>query len=500
MAWSSQRSWQAQLVPTGVPNLDRLLGGGLTRGSLTLLAGGPGTGKTVLAEQMAFHWAAQGLNVLWLVMLGEPNEKFLVHLSQMAFYDRRQIGAGIQLINLTRYLRQGFEDKLAAIRETIRSGAYSFVVIDGFQGLRGFMADEREVRLFLSELSSELALMGISLIVTADTVPSDVASDPALAIADAIIVLSQALQSGKAHREIQVPKLRGRGAIAGAHTFTIDSAGLHVYPRLETIATFDTSAMPAIIERRAFGVPGLDRLLSGGVLKGSTTLVVGGPGTGKSLLAAHFLAADEREGEQSFLMCSLEESTRLLARADAFGLPLRAAFAAGRLTMVPYDPAASDPDIYAGRILDTIAERRVCRLVLENIDALECLLSPSGRTLDYLAALFRYLQGQQVTTLCTFEAPALPNLSASALPPIAAQVADNLILLRLVQVNGRLRRLLEVAKTRHSYHSTVVAEMLLEEGRLSVVAQPRIKEPEPKGETMYGVPPLQHEGERLRAP
>ena len=288
---------------------------------------------------MAFHWAAQGLNVLWLVMLGEPNEKFLVHLSQMAFYDRRQVGAGIQLINLTRYMRQGFEEKLAAIRETIRSGSYAFVVIDGFQGLRGFMADEREVRLFLSELSSELALMGISLIVTADTVPSDVANDPALAIADAIIVLSQATHSGRARREMQVPKLRGRGAIAGIHTFTIDSAGLRVYPRLETITPSQASAAPSALERQPFGVPGLDRLLSGGVLKGSTTLVIGGPGTGKSLLADHFLAAGEREEQSSLLLCTMDSNAQLLARADAFGLPLRSAFTAGRLAISPYDPS-----------------------------------------------------------------------------------------------------------------------------------------------------------------
>lgn len=494
---SARRAWQVERMPTGVPNLDILLDGGLTRGSLALLVGGPGTGKTVLAAQMAFHWAAQGMGILWLVMLGEPNEKFLIHLSEMAFYDRRQVGAAIQLVNLTRYLRQGLDEKLAAIRETIHTGGYSFVVIDGFQGLRSFVADEREARLFLSELSSELALMGITLLLTADAGPLHLASDPTLAISDCTMTLEQKMAGGQLRRQIQIPKLRGRPAIGGPHAFTIDSAGVHVYPRLETLTLPSKTASSSEV-RQAIGAPGLDHLLGGGVVEGSSTVVVGGPGTGKSLLTEHFLSAGEHEGQHSLLVCSTENPQRLLARADAFGLPLRTAYEEGRLAIECYGPLGWDPDRCAARILLAIADERIRRLAIDGLEHLEQALEMSGRTHAYLTALCQHLQEQRVTAFFTCQVPEIAGLSTTAAPSVAAQVAANLIVLRLVEADGRMRRLLTVLKTRYSRHSPVVAEMLLEEGHLSVVAQPRIKEMERVGEFPYGVPRGQHEGEKIR--
>jgi len=488
--------WQIERIPTGVPKLDWVIDGGLTRGGLCLIVGGPGTGKTVLAEQMAFHWASQGKNTLWLVTLGEPNEKFLINLSEMQFFDRGQIGATIQLINLARYLRQGIEEQLDVIRETIRSGTYSFVVLDGFQSFRCFLRDEREVRLFLSELSSELALAGVTLIVTIDADPRRYWAATEFAIADSIIILERATVQGQERRRLWVPKLRGRPHLSGAQTFTIDNAGLHVHPRLEAIVP--QGRAPISQRREPFGVPGLDHLLGGGLLEGSNTLVAGSLGTGKSVLATHFLAEGARQGAPSLHLCLFDGQERFLQHAEGFGLPLQEASRAGLLEVEVYEPGRWDPDSCAERILRAVEERGIRRLVIDSLDPLERELEASGRTLDFMTTLVEHLQRQGVTSLFTYELPGLITEAVRFQPLVVGQVATNLILLRFGETEGRLRRLLTVIKTRYAQHSTRIAELLLEEGALEVVPHPSEKEGEIPTAVYYGERRGQHEGERLQ--
>ena len=488
--------WQIERIPTGVPNLDRVIDGGLTRGGLCLIVGGPGTGKTVLAEQMAFHWASQGKNTLWLVTLGEPNEKFLINLSEMQFFDRGQIGATIQLVNLARYLRQGIEEQLDVIRETIQSGTYSFVVIDGFQSFRCFLRHEREVRLFLSELSSELALAGITLIVTVDADLRRYWAATEFAMADGIIALDRATVQGHERRLLRVPKLRGRPHLSEAQTFTIDNAGLRVHPRIEAVLSRDKA--PISQRRENFGVAGLDRLLAGGLLEGSSTLVAGSPGTGKSVLATHFLAEGVRQGAPSLHLCLFDGLECFLQRAESFGLPLREASRAGLLEVDACNPGRWDPDSCAERILRAVEERGIRRLVIDSLDPLERDLAAAGRALDFLAALVEHLQRHTVTSLFTYELPELITEVVSFPAPVVGQVATNLILLRFGEMEGRVRRLLTVTKTRYMQHSTRIAELLLEEGALEVVPHPSEREGELPTAVYYGERRGQHEGERLR--
>jgi circadian clock protein KaiC len=497
MAIAEQKGpWQVERLPTGVPNLDRLIDGGLTRGGLILIVGGPGTGKTVLAEQMAFDWARQGRNVLWLVTLGEPNEKFMIHLTEMGFFDHALVGTRIQLVNLSHFLRRGFEEQLGAIRQTVHAGDYDLVVIDGFQSFRCFMDDVRQVRLFLSELSSELALAGITLLVTLDALPERYWETSEFTLADCIISLGRAAKEAGERRQLQVLKLRGRPVIGGPHTFTIDSAGAYIHPRLESIAP----RQPAADTRgwQPFGVPGLDRLLQGGVLEGSSTLVAGSLGTGKSMVASYFLAEAIRRGEPCLSLCLAERLPGLLQRADSFGLPLRQAQESGVLEIKLYDPAQCDPDLCAWEVVRAVEERGIRRLVIDGIDPLEQALQGSGRMMGFMVALTGFMQANRVTSLFTYELPSLLGPAVSFTAPVIGQVTGNLILLRFVEAKGRLRRLLTVVKTRYTQHSATVAELLFDKGELVVTPRPREAERQPDSARYYGEQLEQHEGERLR--
>jgi circadian clock protein KaiC len=465
-------SWQVERVPTGVPGLDRLIDGGLTKGGMALIAGGPGAGKSVLAEQIAFHWAAQGRKVLWVVTPGESNEKLLTHLSQMRFYDSQLVGTTVQLVNLSRYLEQGLEAQLDVIRQTVQGGGYGFVVIDGFQTLRAFLGGERETRRLLSELSSELALMGTTLILTVDADPGRYWEAAEVTIADTIISLDRITVDGCERRRLTVLKQRGRPSIGGAHTFSIDAGGVHVYPQLESVVRAPEA--PATSARQAFGLPGLDQMLAGGLLEGSATLLSGSPGTGKTVLACQFLAEGLRQGQPVLYLGFFESLNRLLQRGDAFGMPLRQGHEAGRLQVRVYPAGRCDPDACAHRAIAAIEEHKVRRLVLDGLDPLERELAPSGRLVDYLAALLDQMGAHGVTTIVTSEL----RDGGSLARPLVGQVVGNAILLRFSQVGTRRRRLLSVVKTRYSDHSDAIGELFLSDGRLEVITDPAVVRPE----------------------
>ena len=488
--------WRLERIPTGIPNLDRVIGGGLSQGDLALVVGGPGSGKTVLAAQMAFHWAAQGRRVLWLVTLGESNEKFLAHLSEMSFFDRRQVGVTFHLVNVSRFLPQGLQEQLAVIRQTVRSGDYGFVVIVGFQSFRGFLAGENEVRQFLSELGAELALGGITLLVTADAGPDRNCQSPEFTIADCFIGLDRDLVRGYEHRRLQVLKLRGREAIGGWHAFSVDSTGVRVHPRIESVLA-PAEVTPAA-ERQAMGVPGLDRLLDGGLLQGTTTLIAGSPGTGKGFLADHFLAEGLQQSQPCLHTCFVEPPTDLLARAERFGLPLRDGQARGLLHVGACSPTRYDADECAEHVVEAIEAHGIRRLVLEGVGPLLEDLAASGRTLGYLAALSGHLRAHSVTAVLTYDLPQLFSGEVSLPAPALGQAVANLILLRFAEMEGRVRRMLTIVKTGYTYHRPVVAEMLLEEGALHVVPHPQVRERKAESAPYYAEQVTQHEGERLR--
>ncbi len=469
--------WPTKVIPTGVPNLDRLIDGGLTQGEFVLIVGGPGTGKTVLAEQMAFHWARQGRKVLWVVTPGEPNEKFLTHVSSMQFFDNRLVGDTLQIVNLSRYLEKGRQAQLEVIRETVQGGDYGFVIIDGFQNVRCFLGTERDVRLFLSELGSELALAGITLLATADASPERYWESSEFTMADTILALERLIVVGCERRLVHVLKQRGRYNVPEAHAYSIGPGGLRVHPRIEL--ALEAGDAPAPANRLAFGLPGLDQMLQGGLLEGSSTLIAGAPGMGKTVLACQFLAEGLRRGEPGLYLGFFESPNRLLQRADEFGMPLRQGIEDGLLGLQVYHAGCFDPDACVEEALAVIEERKARRVVLDGFEPIERMLAPVGRIIDFVSALTRYLAWRGVTSILTYEMPGMAGDAYRPGWPLISQVTGNAILLYQGRTDTRRQRLLSVLKTRYSDHSMAVAELLVAEGRIQVVTDPAAVKQQP---------------------
>ncbi len=226
---------------TGVPGLDDILGGGLPRGALVIVTGPPGSGKTVLAGQMAFATAQVGRHAILTTALSEPPGKLLEHLREFSFYDENQVGGAVQVLSLQQALKEGFGAIADEIITVARQANAHLVVVDGFSGVRGVDRDPQEARQFLCRLAGTLGALGMTTMVTNEANPRDPATFPEATTADVIIGLSYTLGNGRHRRGIEIIKMRGTAQLPGQHSLTLGSSGMIVYPRLESRITMDAN-------------------------------------------------------------------------------------------------------------------------------------------------------------------------------------------------------------------------------------------------------------------
>ena len=221
----------AEVLATGVPHLDRILGGGLLRRSVAMLIGNPGTGKTVLAQQLAFHAAAHGAAALYLTGYSETHDKLVAHNRGLDFFAPDLIGTQVQFGSVPDLLRAGAEATEDAIVATARAQRAALVVLDGFGSLRRLLPDDQAAAHFLYALGAKLALLGATTLVVLEGDPDEAARSPELTVCDVVLALRRERRDGRHRRLLEVLKARGAAPLPGEHPFTINQAGLQIFPR-----------------------------------------------------------------------------------------------------------------------------------------------------------------------------------------------------------------------------------------------------------------------------
>jgi circadian clock protein KaiC len=441
-------------LTTGVTGLDLVVGGGLPEGGLLFLGGPPGAGKTLLSEQIAFHQASEGHSSLIVTALSEPHDKMIRHAEGFRWFDWSRVGREVEFLSLYQTIQdEGLSGAMDLILRTVHERQATLLVFDGFRGLRDIGGDELSVRRFVFELGGKLGLLGATCLLVGEYVRDGMEHYPELAIADGIVMLSNDVVGVSHQRWLEVVKLRGTDFLTGRHRFEIGPDGIVVFPRQASLVREAEYTIGA--ERLAIGVPGLDAMIGGGLRAHSVSLLLGTPGTGKTLLALHFLAQSARQGERAIMVTFHESPAHLRAQAEGLGLVEPELFDSGMIQIMHEVPVELNVDRVAASIRAELERGGVRRLAIDSLTNFEYALDAAIQA-DYLTALTTYLRTQRVTTLLVKEIAELAGAPLTLAGLTVSVTVDNILLLRHVELDGQLERVVSVIKIRDSDFDTTV--------------------------------------------
>lgn len=452
-------------LPTGMEGLDAILGGGLFVGGNYLIEGPPGAGKTILGNQLCFNHAATGGRTIYLSLLAETNSRLLAELEPFAFYRPEWVGDAIYYLHGYATLeREGREGLLKLIRQEVRSRRATMLVLDGSSVIEQVLSALEWMRLLQGLYVSAEITRCTTLLLTQSAPGGTFLAEEALV--EGIIDLALPRYDMRSARVLTVRKLRGSAFLEGQHHYEITEAGVVVHPRTEAllsarpVAAATSDQVPAPVGRANTGIARLDAMMRGGLPVGSTTLLLGAAGTGKTLLGSHFLLAGTAQGEHGLYFGFQETPFRLERKLARFGFDATRARVEGLLELIWHSPVQDILDLLAERLLEAVERRRVRRLFIDGLAGFQRTVASQERLELFLIALLTRLRELEVTVVCSMELAALfsPVLELPAPVSVIADGVDNLIFLRYVELQSQLYRLLSILKMRESGYDTAIRE------------------------------------------
>ena len=448
-------------LPTGVPGLDEILGGGVPEYSFNIIAGAPGSGKTTMAHQFLFENATPERPAVYFTVLGEPSIKMLRYQQQYEFFDPAKLGNCIRFINLGDIvLEQNLEAVLAAMVKEVETSNPSVVIVDSFRTVARKAKEgsgDVELQGFVQRLALHLTSWQVTSFLVGEYTELEMRDNPVFTIADGLIWLSQIAERNSVVRKLQVVKLRGQASVPGLHTFRITHSGIQAFSR--TLGLMGRKPKTQAPRKLSTGVAELDKMLGGGIPEGDSLLIAGPSGSGKSVLATQFIAEGQKNGEAGIVAVFEERPDEYVGRAATFGLHLETGQANGTLNVLYLRPLDLSVDEAMQEILDAVKKINAKRLVIDSLAGFEMALAPGFRT-DFRESLYRMigaLTGIGVTILSTVEI----EESFTSLPFSTFSISfltDDLIRLRYVEIEGELRKIMIVVKMRGGNHSKAIRE------------------------------------------
>jgi len=439
-------------LPSGIARLDQILEGGLLKHGINLIVGVPGSGKTILSQQFAFHNATPETPVLYLSTMSEPLDKILRYGESMAFFDGAALREGrIVYEDLGQVVGdRGLDGVLSTVDRYLKQTRPALIVIDSFRVFYQFTHDSSEFRRFLYGLTRRLSASSATTLWNAPYTREQALDAAEFAVADGIIALDIKQVAEREMRVLQVLKLRGGNFRSGEHAYRITDRGLEVFPRMADVGVDGRYEMSAT--RSGTGIAALDALLGEkGYWAGATTLIAGPSGIGKTLMGLHFLFRGAEAGEPGVLATFQENESQLQRIIAGFGWKLDPK----QVRVMSRSVVDLNIDEWVYELLDAAEEIGAKRIVVDSLPDLARAAGDNTRFREWVFSLTQRCTRAGVSLMMIVEVPDLFGLSRISDEGIS-HLADNVVLLQYVQEGSELIRALTVLKTRAMAHRPVV--------------------------------------------
>jgi circadian clock protein KaiC len=444
-------------VPTGVPGLDEVLGGGLCEYSFNLIAGAPGSGKTTLVQQILFANATKERPALYFTVLGEPTVKMMRYQQQFAFFDAAKIPSAIRFVNLSKEaVSDDLDSVLGRIVAEVTRVEPALLAIDSFRTIGGLVRardDQASVELadFVQNLAQQLTTWEITSFLLGEYSEQE-GRHPVFTVADSILWLTDEVERNSAVRKLRAVKVRGRAPQPGLHTLRITSQGMQVFPRIPT----QKRKRPEQSHKRLLtGVPGLDKMMGGGVPEGDVLLLTGPAGSGKTTFATQFVAQGLSQKENCVVAVFEEYPEAYLSRAKTIPIDFKEMIEKDRLAVIYLRPLDLSVDEMLAEIFAAVTRLGATRVVIDSLSGFEIALAPTFR-IDFRESLYRLvgaLTALGVTIMMTAEVIE-PFPGGQFTTERVSFITDDILVQRYVEIDGHLRKVLAVVKMRGSEHDT----------------------------------------------
>lgn len=457
---------------TGITGLDDILNGGLARNHLYLIEGDPGTGKTTIAMQFLMEGARSGQKGLY-VTLSESKEE-LEEIAQSHGWSLE----GVELFELTAAEGQllpeaqntvfnlsevEMADTTKAVLAEVDRLQPARVVFDSLSELRLLARDSLRYRRQILGLKQYFAGRKCTVLLLDDRT-AEIHDQQVQSIAHGVILLESAEREyGIKHRRLEVKKLRGSKFREGFHDYCIKRGGVEVYPRLvasEHALDFETTQLQS-------GIPALDTLLGGGIESGTSTLLLGPAGCGKSTIALRYAVSAVERGGHAALFTFDETLGTLVIRGKGLGMDIKKHVESGDLVLHQVDAAEMSPGQFAHEIRALVEHHEIKLLVIDSLNGFMNAMPGEHFLALQLHELLAYLSQKGVATLMTIAQMGFVGTNINT-PIDVSYLADTVLLFRYFEAAGEVRQALSVIKKRSGEHERTIRELVMKGGKITV--------------------------------
>lgn len=515
---------ESDLIRTGIFGLDGIFLGGVLNGNIILVEGAPGTGKTLLGTEFIYRGITESDESGIIVVFEDTPNKlvrdaaaFGWNLSALQQQNKLKI-----IFTSPQVLYHELRSPDSLLLETAAELGAHRIFIDGISLLRTAppIAGNGDVpyRELLQQLIEGLHRENLTAMLSHEVIAHD-AQAPTLEVAeflaDTVIVLKQELRERGVHRSIQIKKSRGQDYEGGKHTLRIAPpaaaipgggsgaapstpvptvGGLQIFRRVQARPRGQLAQPSSTTKRSVIGVEALDSLIGGGLFEGSTTMVVGVSGTGKTVLGVQLLLEGAvKQGKRGLLVSLDEHPAQIIRNAETLGLSLREQMDQGTIQVLYECPQELEIDPHLDRIIRTIEEHRIERLLIDGMTSYSAALGDQRAYREFFHALVNYSKHNLLTTFFNYENPELFGLHQYMPDFAVSSIVDNLIVLNLVELGNTLHRAITVAKARGCDHRFETREYKIEQGGIRLL-------PEDEGRALPALPFQSYYGLLSRAP